>query len=302
MFQVFVSKAQEDRPILDIFAQEGLVDISNLDLEFFTPLNAPAIHKMGSIENTVAGILNNFDNSFYEHISQGSFSQSATANLDSIIALLKTADIASVNKFSDSLYLDSLETMKVFMEIGKRIEGNLQAYERVSQELIRIKSSRRCYMIITFKAEFKKAAGVLTLYFRLSNSKVFGLAKMVFLPYDNQQSDFLTSLAQNDLEFLRTKDFKSIEAKFTTAFAEKIGKGKEKLEKKLLKYDVNENLLTYRYFIQRGKVYVVPVFHTSNKTKDISIRYVMEDKKFLIDGISIMDQYDNGKWKVNKTW
>ncbi len=297
LFVGFISKAQEDQPILDLFAQEGLVNLKNLDMEFFAPIRAPKFGALQADQNTAAGILNNFDHSFYKVETNALFEKMDSSNIDSVLALMETGRFNDINMFIDPLYMDSMETVRTFFDINKRVVGTLQKYELIEKDILSIESSRQRYAVITYNSAFAKARGILELYFRISKTNKLGLAKMIFTPYSNQGNIFLTALAQKDIQLVSHSDFKSLEERFSPEYVHRIGKRKERLENQLLKYKVSNKLLTYRLFIRIDKIYVVAVFVTDVPNKAISLRYVIEDKNFAIDQISIVDQDNTPAWQ-----
>ena len=116
------------------------------------------------------------------------------------------------------------------------------------------------------------------------------MAKIAFLPYDRQQNIFVKAIAKNDLDFVQGKNYKMLESDFTNEFMANIGKKLDKFEKGLDKYTVSDSLFTFRLFTRNRQLFITAVFYTNKPNELFSMRYVLINKKMMIEQVAIIDQ------------
>ena len=294
----FCNAQKEDYGLVDLFIYEGLLHVKASDFDF-RGVNDGLFwsdNKFNSDRYTPADINSNLNQSVYLTGKITNLDKYNSHNVDSVIAVLREGNTEQINSFTDPIFIgDGDVSMSTFCFIQKKMVGNLKNFSVNQRETIFIKACRRTYVKVSGPAVFSKANGLLILYFRLSDTNQLWLAKIDFVPYNNQQNAFFKALSQKDVYNIRYGDIKTLEQNFSPYFSKQISKQRKRFEMDLREYEITDTMYSFRLFSRWGQITLRGIFLTKDSDDKINISYTPIDKKFMIDLVELA-KYNKENW------
>lgn len=288
------SAEKEDQGLLDLFVYEGLLHVKASDFDFrsVNDILFWTDNKFNADKYTPFDIQDNLGQRIYLTGQITNLDRYDSHNVDSVIAVLREGIPEQINSFTDLIYRGAGDaSMGTFCFLQKKMVGNLKNFNVTQRETIFIKDRKRTYVKISGSAVFEKAHGLLILYFRLSDANQLWLAKIDFIPVNNQENTFLKVLSKEDVSNLRGKNFKTLEQNFSPYFTKQISGQRRRFEKDLAQYDISDTMYSFRLFSRWGQITLRCIFFTRGSNDKLDISYTPINKKFMIDMIN-REQYN----------